>query len=70
MGSLLSAISNDYHDYKIFCKVIGKEPLNLYNDNNNFYRTNEWNQVKEIPKEGKGCLRKSNIRKYLEGKTK
>lgn len=37
MGSILSAISDDYDDYFIFCGLLGIEPKSRYDRNSDFY---------------------------------
>lgn len=31
MGSIISAINDDYDDYESFCKLIGVKPVSIYN---------------------------------------
>lgn len=37
MGSIISAIYDEYEDYKYFCEKIGVEPENLSDKNRIFY---------------------------------
>ena len=38
MGSILTAIYDDYDDYKAFCEYIGEQFMNIYYDGETFYK--------------------------------